>query len=82
MRKNRLFLCFLLGVTIIFYGVPYLNFFGDMQTVIFSVAWLLFAMVAISGNLTALLYRKRASKNDTIRQSLVTQRKQKVRHYG
>ncbi|WNF36046.1 hypothetical protein RJD24_16555 [Bacillaceae bacterium IKA-2] len=82
MRNNRLFLCLLLGVAIIFYGVPYLNFFGDMKTVIFSVAWLLFALMAISGNLIALLYRKRISKNETIRQNLVTQRKQKVRHYG
>lgn len=82
MRKNRLFLCFLLGVTIVFYGVPYLNFQGDLKTTIFSFSWLLFAMMAISGNLVAILYRKRIIKSETIRQSLVTQRKQKARHYG
>lgn len=82
MRKNRLFLCFLLGVAIMFYGVPYLNFQGDMKTVIFSVAWLLFALIATSGNLIAILYRKGVIKSETIRQKLVTQRKQKERHYG
>lgn len=82
MRKRRLFLCFLLGITIIFYGSPYLNFQGDLKVVVFSVAWLLFGLVAISGNLIALLYRKRVIKNETIRQRLVTQSKQKARHYG
>jgi len=82
MRRNRLLLCFLLGIAIVFYGVPYLNFSGDMKTVIFSVAWLLFALIAISGNLIAILYGTRIYKNATTRQELTRQKKQKMRHYG
>ncbi len=83
MRRNRLFLCFLLGIAIVFYGVPYLNFQGDLKTVLFSVAWLLFALIAISGNLIALLYGKRVNRNAiTTKQLYKQQKKQKVRQYG
>jgi type IV secretory pathway VirB3-like protein len=82
MRRNRLLLCFLLGIAIVFYGVPYLNFQGDIKTVIFSIVWLLFALIAISGNMIALLYGKRVDRSGTMRQKVSTQRKQKVRQYG
>lgn len=82
MRRNRLLLCFLLGIAIVFYGVPYLNFQGDLKTVIFSAAWIVFALMVISGNLIALLYGKRVDRSKTIRHNSSVQRKQKVRQYG
>ncbi|MCT8137386.1 hypothetical protein H1D32_06270 [Anaerobacillus sp. CMMVII] len=82
MRRNRLLLCFLLGIAIVFYGVPYLNFQGDLKEVIFSGAWLLFALLAISGNMIALLYGKKVDRGGTISKRITTQVKQKVRQYS
>ncbi|OIJ10943.1 hypothetical protein BKP35_12710 [Anaerobacillus arseniciselenatis] len=83
MRRKRLFLCLLLGIAIVFYGVPYLNFQGDLKTVIFSITWVLFALAAISGNLIALLYGKRVNRRaTTTKQIFKQQKKQKVRQYG
>lgn len=82
MRKNRLLLCFLLGIAILFYGVPYLNFQGDLKSVLFSVAWLLFALIVISGNMIALLYGKRVNRSATIRQKIPAQKEQKIRQYS
>ncbi len=82
MRRNRLLLCFLLGIAIVFYGVPYLNFQGDTKTIVFSIAWILFALIAISGNMIALLYGKRVERSRTTKQIIAPQRKQKVRQYS
>ncbi|QOY33902.1 hypothetical protein AWH56_014210 [Anaerobacillus isosaccharinicus] len=82
MRKNRLLLCFLLGIAILFYGVPYLNFQGDLKSVLFSVAWLLFALIVISGNMIALLYGKRVNRSATIRHNIPAKKKQKIRQYS
>ncbi|RXI98540.1 hypothetical protein DS745_19665 [Anaerobacillus alkaliphilus] len=82
MRRNRLLLCFLLGIAIMFYGVPYLNFQGDTKTIVFSIAWIVFALIAISGNMIALLYGKRVERSRTTRQKASPQRKQKVRQYS
>lgn len=83
MRRNRLLLCFLLGIAIIFYGVPYLTFQGDTMTVLFSTSWLLFALIAISGNMIGLLYGKRVDRTSgTISKKISTQTKQKVRQYS
>lgn len=82
MRRNRLLLCFLLGIAILFYGVPYLNFQGDLKSLLFSVAWLLFALIAISGNMIALMYGKRVNRSTTIRSKISSQKKQKVRQYS
>lgn len=82
MRKNRLLLCFLLGIAILFYGVPYLNFQGDLKSVLFSVAWLLFALIVISGNMIALLYGKRVNRSATIRHKIPSQKEQKIRQYS
>ncbi|OIJ12409.1 hypothetical protein BKP37_13290 [Anaerobacillus alkalilacustris] len=82
MRRSRLFLCFILGIAIVFYGVPYLNFQADLKTTIFSATWLLFALMAISGNLIALLYGDRMKQIKTTRKNISIQKKQKVRQYG
>lgn len=81
MRRNRLLLCFLLGIAIVFYGAPYLQFQGDVKTTIYSVMWLLFALIAISGNLIALLYGKQMQKKNPTTGKIATHRKQKVRQY-
>lgn len=82
MQKSRLFLCLLLGIAIVFLGLPYLSFQAELSKVVFSVAWLLFALVAISGNLIALLFRHKVNKNKKSRQQIYTHKKQKVRQYG
>lgn len=82
MRRNRLLLCFLLGIAILFYGAPYLNFHGDLKVVLFSTVWLLFALIVISGNLIALLFGKRVNRTTTTPQQLIKQRKQKQRQYS
>ncbi|MFN7250661.1 MAG: hypothetical protein ACK4M9_07655 [Anaerobacillus sp.] len=82
MRRNRLLLCFLLGIAIVFYGVPYLNFQSDLKAMLFSGAWIFFALLAISGNMVALMYGKRVNRSATMNKKLVSQRKQKVRQYS
>ena len=82
MRRSRLLLCFLLGIAIAFYAVPYLQFQGDVGQSVFSIAWMLFALTAISGNMIALLYGKKVTKTRTRRIKLPVQKKQKVRQYS
>lgn len=82
MRKNRLLLCFLFGIAIIFYGVPFLNFQGEMTRVLFSVTWIILALMSIGGNFIALLYGKKVNRNKTIRYTVQEKKKQKVRQYS
>jgi hypothetical protein len=56
MKKNRYLLCLLLCGVMLYFAVPRLtvNFAGAEG--VFSIAWLLFALIVMAGNLTGLLY--------------------------
>lgn len=80
MKRNRIFLCLLLSIAITFFGVSYLNFQGESKEFLFSVAWVVFALIAISGNLIALLYGEKIDKKKIQKQKQLKQ--QKVRQFG
>ncbi|CAH0346218.1 hypothetical protein [Bacillus sp. CECT 9360] len=62
--KQRLLLCLLLIGVMLYYAVPRLTLTGSGLESIFAASWLLFALFAVAGNLTGMLYapkkRKRA----------------------
>jgi hypothetical protein len=56
MKKNRYLLCLLLCGFLLYYGAPRLSIYAEGAQGIFSIVWLLFALIVIAGNLTGLLY--------------------------
>jgi hypothetical protein len=62
MKKNRYLLCLLLCGLLLYYAVPNLSVFAEGIEGIFARVWLAFALIAIAGNLTALLYVPKSAK--------------------
>lgn len=56
MKKNRYLLCLLLCGFMLYFAVPRLSVTADGVQGIFAIVWLVFALMVIAGNLTALLY--------------------------
>jgi hypothetical protein len=56
LKKNRYLLCLLLCGFMLYFAVPRLSIIADGAQGVFSLAWLLFALMVIAGNLTGLLY--------------------------
>lgn len=62
--RERLMFCLLFIGIMLYYAIPRLNFTGSMEEVIFSVSWLLFAFLAVGGNIATVLYMpKKQVKN-------------------
>lgn len=62
--RERLWFCLLFIGIMLYYAIPRLSFTGSMEEVIFSVSWLLFAVLAVGGNIAAVLYMpKKQVKN-------------------
>ena len=56
MNKNRYIICLLVSGMLLYYAVPRLSVSSAGVEGIFAIAWLLFALMVIAGNLTGLLY--------------------------
>ena len=54
--KQRLFLCLLLCGVMLYYAVPRLSIEAGGTEGLFAAAWLTFALLAMAGNLTGILY--------------------------
>lgn len=80
MNKNRFILCLLLCGLMLYYAVPRLSVTGGGLEQIFSIAWLSFMLIAIAGNLTALLYSPKKAKRLQERAS-VKRKKKRVHVY-
>ncbi|MCH1627978.1 hypothetical protein [Fredinandcohnia quinoae] len=77
---NRLLLCLLICGVLLYYGVPQLSIGAEGLEGIFAFAWLVFALIVISGNLIGLLYRPKGSKKSL--SQMTNQRKRlKLRQY-
>lgn len=64
MKRNRYLLCTLICGLLLYFAVPRLDIMAFGGEGIFSVAWLLLALIVVAGNLTGILYSpKRARKN-------------------
>lgn len=74
--KQRLFLCLLLCGVLLYYAVPRLSLQAGGAESVFAVSWLLFALFAIAGNVTGILYSPKKQR--------VSERKQykKVHYYS
>lgn len=57
--KQRLLLCLLLALALIYMALPKLSIGTEGLGGIFSLMWLGFAVIVIGGNLTGLLYSKK-----------------------
>lgn len=78
--NNRLLLCLLICGVLLYYGVPRLSIGADGLEGIFAISWLIFALIAISGNLIGLLYRPKVKKTSTT-QSTNQRNRAKLRRY-
>lgn len=56
MKKNRYLLCLLLCGLLLYFAVPRLSVTAQGMQGVFAITWLIFALMVIAGNLTALLY--------------------------
>ncbi|WP_234396897.1 hypothetical protein [Bacillus massiliglaciei] len=54
--KQRLFLCFLLCMVMLFLAMPYLDLEAGGAEGAFAACWLAFAFLAVAGNLSGLLF--------------------------
>jgi hypothetical protein len=80
MQRNRYILCLLICAFLLYYAVPRLHVFAQGAEGIFSISWLIFALIVIAGNLTAILYspNKRSGKN---KKNLTKSYRGKTRYY-
>ncbi|MFD4929054.1 hypothetical protein ACFWMS_08995 [Peribacillus butanolivorans] len=60
--KQRLLLCLLLCGVMLYYAVPRLSLESGGLESLFAGSWLLFALLAIAGNLTGILYSPKKHK--------------------
>ncbi|MDE5412315.1 hypothetical protein [Alkalihalobacterium chitinilyticum] len=60
--KQRLLLCLLLAFALIYFAVPRIPLGDPGLGGIFAIAWLLFALIVVGGNLVGLLYGKERRK--------------------
>lgn len=65
MQRNRYILCLLACAFLLYYAVPRLHVFAQGAEGIFSLSWLIFALIVIAGNLTGILYypNKKSGRN-------------------
>ncbi|WP_349408135.1 hypothetical protein [Pseudalkalibacillus sp. SCS-8] len=56
--KNRLILSLLAALALVYFAIPYLPEMEPGLSGWFSAIWLIFAVVVIGGNLSALMFRK------------------------
>lgn len=56
LNKNRYIICLLASGILLYYAVPRLSVSSAGMEGYFAIAWLLFALMVISGNLIGLLY--------------------------
>ncbi|MFB6467702.1 hypothetical protein ACE38V_13000 [Cytobacillus sp. Hz8] len=59
MNRNRYLLCLLMIGFMLYYAIPQISILKSGSEGLFSLSWLLFAIFAIAGNLTALLHTPR-----------------------
>ena len=64
MRERLLFCLLFIGI-MLYYAIPRLSFTGSLEVVIFSVSWLAFAVLAVGGNIAAVLYMPRKTIKKT-----------------
>ncbi|KAB7667998.1 hypothetical protein [Bacillus sp. B1-b2] len=81
MNKNRYLLCILLGGVLLYYGVPRLSPLADGMEGLFSISWLVFALLVMAGNLTALLYTPKKQKQATSKSTNKVQRRKRIQYY-
>ncbi len=56
--KNRLLLSLLAGLALVYFAVPYLPEMEPGLSGWFSAIWLIFAVLVIGGNLSALMFQR------------------------
>jgi hypothetical protein len=78
MKRNRYILCLLAGAFLLYFAVPRFSIFEEGLGGIFSVSWLVLALLVIAGNLSALLYSPRLKKS----KKMAISKAKRVRHFG
>lgn len=61
--KQRLLLSLLLAMALVYFALPQLPLGVDGLGGIFAIAWLVFALMVIGGNLYGLLYMKKPAND-------------------
>jgi hypothetical protein len=80
MRKNRYLLCILLSGWMIYFALPKLQFFNEGAGGLFAIAWTIFALMVLTGNLVALFNPDKERKNDS-NQKKKGQARKKIRSF-
>lgn len=78
---QRLLLCTLVSLALIYVAVPRLPIGADGLAGVFSLMWLCFALIVFGGNLTGLLYSKKQQTNKQFR-PITEQETKKLRRYN
>jgi len=81
MKKNRYLLCLLFSGLLLYYAVPRLSIYSTGAEGVFTLSWLLFAIIVIAGNLTGLLYTPNKLKKQQITHSKGIKRSKSRQYY-
>ncbi|OCA91376.1 hypothetical protein A8F94_05830 [Bacillus sp. FJAT-27225] len=76
MRRNRLLICLLLAILMVYYAVPRLSLEFSSEAGAFTIAWAMAALLVIGGNMAGLV---KEAKGKTTQQ---TRRKKPVQARG
>ncbi|MFS0780603.1 hypothetical protein [Bacillus sp. 1P06AnD] len=60
--RERLILCLLLIICMLYYAVPQMKSYSSPEQLWFAGAWLMLALFAAAGNMAALLYKGKYKK--------------------
>ncbi|MFS0645575.1 hypothetical protein [Siminovitchia sp. 179-K 8D1 HS] len=65
--NNRYLLCLLLCCALIYMAVPRMDIYGPGLESIFSISWIVFALLVFAGNLAAILFPKKTRKKNLMK---------------
>jgi hypothetical protein len=82
MNKNRYLLCLLICGLMLYYAMPRLSIQAGGELGLFSAVWLVFMLMAVAGNLTALLYSSKRSASNRGAKMQMGSSKRKIRSYN
>jgi hypothetical protein len=61
-KRNRYILCLLFAAFLLYFAVPKFSIFAEGLGGIFTISWLVLALLVVAGNLSAILYSPKLVK--------------------
>ncbi|WP_096202695.1 hypothetical protein [Bacillus sp. FJAT-45350] len=80
--KQRLVLCLLFTLAMLYLAIPHLPFGADGLAGIFAISWAVFALIVLGGNLSGLLYSKKLVQGESAEKDRKELNPRKIKRYS